>query len=109
MGSILKNKSRWKSREKSLYTRLVGNTFLLYIIQIFTIQAPPPFPLSPSGSFALENHTPVQWKDGVGPPVVPGGPGHRHQKVAEEIAKKGLRVARVENYNKMIANRIESE
>ena len=49
-----------------------------------------------SSEDALEKHTPVQWKDGVGPLVVPGGSGHCHQEVAEEIAKKGPRVARVE-------------
>ena len=64
------------------YFPVIYNTNIHY-------SSPPPFPLSPSGSFALENHTPVQWKDGFGPPVVPGGPGHRHQQVAEEVAKKG--------------------
>ena len=67
-----------------------------------------PFPLLVVIVLKKKN-TPVQWEDGVGPPVVPGNPGHCHQKVAKKIAKKGPRVARVANGNKKLANRTESE
>ena len=75
----------------------------------------PPSPLPPPFFFFLGNYcfgkknTPVQWEDGVGPPVVPGSPGHRHQQVAKKVAKKGPRVARVGNLNKMLANGTKSK
>ena len=63
---------------------------------------PPPAPLFSSFLviIVLKKNTPVQRKDGVGLPVVPGGPGHRHQDVAEEVTEKRPRVTRIENFNK---------